>query len=101
MEDDDIWYACNSWLVSLRHARNMEKRNAAGGREAASWEIKWLPPACGWLKLNSDGAVKEVNGYAYAGRVLRDYRGEWVTGYNRNVGRTKVEEADLAWSMVR
>ncbi|KAL6580845.1 hypothetical protein OROMI_006768 [Orobanche minor] len=37
--------------------------------------VRWLKPARGWWKLNSDGAAKGIAGVAAAGGIVRDHNG--------------------------
>ncbi|EEF29437.1 conserved hypothetical protein [Ricinus communis] len=41
--------------------------------------IGWSAPPFGWLKLNSDGAVKR-NRNSFAGGVIHNYEGRWIKG---------------------
>lgn len=50
--------------------------------------VRWNPPPPppGWIKLNSDGAVRGNPGLGGAGGVLRDHGGNWMKGLSRNLG---------------
>ncbi|KAK5783080.1 hypothetical protein PVK06_037588 [Gossypium arboreum] len=53
------------------------------------------PTSTRWVKINTDGAVKMTNGYAYAGAVVRDYHEDWLAGCSGNIGYTTVEEDEM------
>ncbi|MBA0617039.1 hypothetical protein Golax_013576 [Gossypium laxum] len=76
--------ASQRWMIGWRNA---QLRAAAGNASMVGVEvreIKWLPPPQGWVKINTDGAVKMTNGYA--GAVVRDYHEDWLAGCSRNIG---------------
>ncbi|KAK8268293.1 hypothetical protein V6Z11_D11G057900 [Gossypium hirsutum] len=59
--------ASQRWMIGWRNA---QLRAAAGNASMVGVEvreIKWLPPPQGWVKINTDGAVKMTNGYAGEG----------------------------------
>ncbi|MBA0559684.1 hypothetical protein Golob_016637 [Gossypium lobatum] len=85
--------ASQRWMIGWRNA---QLRAAAGNASMVGVEvreIKWLPPPQGWVKINTDGAVKMTNGYA--GAVVRDHHEDWLAGCSRNIGCTTVEEAEM------
>lgn len=60
------------------------------------------------MKLNTDGSFKSSSGWAGAGGVLRDSRGDWISGFTANLrkGNCILTEArglfhgvKLAWSL--
>jgi ribonuclease HI len=55
--------------------------------------VKWEAPRSDWISLNTDGAVK--NGIAGCGGVLRDHRGNWITGFSKYIGITSAFNAEL------
>lgn len=58
--------------------------------------ISWSPPPLGWLKVNSYGALElEVEtAMATSGGAIRDYRGQWLVGFERNIGHATVTVTD-------
>jgi hypothetical protein len=40
----------------------------------------WLPPAEGWLKVNTDGAFKTADSNGGGGVVIRDHHGDFLCG---------------------
>ena len=48
-------------------------------------QVKWLKPAEGWLKLNTDGAVVNSSGQSRCGNLLRDSAGQWVVGFAKTI----------------
>ena len=57
--------------------------------------VKWTKPNLGWVKLNTDGAVGGVPGKAGGGGVLCCSRGNWVTGFSRNLGAVSSTMVEL------
>ncbi|MBA0769022.1 hypothetical protein Gotri_017790 [Gossypium trilobum] len=73
--------ASQRWMIGWRNA---QLRAAAGNASMVGVEvreIKWLPPPQGWVKINTDGAVKMTNGYA--GAVVRGKADRLCTGLGR------------------
>ncbi|KAL8162024.1 hypothetical protein V2J09_013513, partial [Rumex salicifolius] len=70
-----------------------------GGAERRRTEIavSWTPPPSGWVRLNTDGAVRE--GRATAAGVLRDESGSWLVGFVHNLGSCSVPMAEL-WGIL-
>ncbi|KAK5831281.1 hypothetical protein GOBAR_AA20101 [Gossypium barbadense] len=59
--------------------------------------ISWSPPPLGWLKVNSNGALEVETAMATSGGAIRDYRGQWLVGFARNIGHATVTDAELWW----
>ncbi|KAK5845912.1 hypothetical protein PVK06_002155 [Gossypium arboreum] len=66
----------------------------------------WSPSVTSWIKLNSDGAVSNLEQRASIGGVLRDSNTNWLWGYAINFGnesvfkvetRAMLEGLFLAW----
>ncbi|GAU13699.1 hypothetical protein TSUD_348030 [Trifolium subterraneum] len=55
--------------------------------------VRWEAPRNGWISLNTDGAVQ--HGVAGCGGVLRDYQGNWITGFSKFIGTASVFKAEL------
>ncbi|XVF35312.1 hypothetical protein REPUB_Repub18cG0134800 [Reevesia pubescens] len=58
-------------------------------------EIKWEKPSLQVVKINVDGSVSSDNGMAFAGGVIRDNNGEWITGFKYRVGICDITTAEL------
>ncbi|KAF7807224.1 ribonuclease H [Senna tora] len=58
--------------------------------------VSWEKPGCGWVKVNSDGAVKRSSGKAGYGAILRDEDGSWVGGVCNSIVTFSVLKAE-AW----
>ncbi|KAF7842964.1 ribonuclease H [Senna tora] len=56
--------------------------------------VSWEKPDSGWVKVNSDGAVKLAIGSAGCGAIIRDEHGAWVGGVIRALGRCSVLKAE-------
>ena len=59
------------------------------------FSIGWKPPPFGFYKLNTNGLAKSNPGVAGAGGLIRDYRGNWIGGFSRNIGFTHSLAAEL------
>ena len=60
--------------------------------------IKWLKPAAGWVKLNTDGAYSSSRGLAGGGGLLRDSNGNWIHGFACFLGNCSSTIAEL-WAL--
>ncbi|KAF7828673.1 ribonuclease H [Senna tora] len=60
--------------------------------------VAWEKPPKGWVKLNSDGAVKGSDGNAGCGAIIRDHNGSWVAGVVRSLWECSVLKSE-AWGM--
>jgi ribonuclease HI len=49
-------------------------------------EVLWSPPLHGWLKCNTDGTSLGNPGPAACGGVFRNHRGEFLGGFEKNLG---------------
>lgn len=54
----------------------------------------WVAPNWPWFKLNIDGAHKS-SVLSSAGGLTRNYCGEWITGFGRNIGVGSITGAEL------
>ncbi|KAK9995412.1 hypothetical protein SO802_020098 [Lithocarpus litseifolius] len=61
-------------------------------------QVQWHPFPDNWLKLNSDGSSLGNPGRAGGGGIIRNSRGEWVSGYARAIGHTSSVAAEL-WAL--
>ena len=50
-------------------------------RSSTAKEVRWLKPATGWLKLNTDGSMVGDSGVVGCGGLIRDSNGLWITGF--------------------
>ncbi|MCI09976.1 ribonuclease H protein, partial [Trifolium medium] len=48
--------------------------------------IGWKRPQENWIKLNSDGACKDMGKIAGCGGLFRDSDGRWIKGYIKKIG---------------
>lgn len=72
----------NQMFASQNHSRR-------GG------QVKWEPPANGWVKLNVDASVKVGDSVFTVGMVIRNEHGHFVMGRNLKVaGQVEVIEAE-------
>ena len=64
-------------------------------------QVQWHPPPpppVDWFKLNLDGFSLGNPGRAGGGGIIRNSRGEWVSGYARAIGHTLSVAAKL-WAL--
>ena len=48
-------------------------------------EVFWHPPVIGWVKINSDGAWKHLEGVGGFGAVFRDFKGRVIGAFSSNI----------------
>ncbi|KAL4307123.1 uncharacterized protein LOC107605009 [Arachis ipaensis] len=70
-----------------------ESENIQNRRQA------WEPPPRGWVKLNTDGSVKEEAKKAGCGGLLRTQQGEWIGGFTANLGYCQITQAEM-WAVL-
>lgn len=88
-----IWANQNKYAhdeVQFQPRRSMEIINeliaslyvpvANGGAAPVRARIKWQPPDTGWIKINTDGAVRQVQRRAGVGVVAREHSGAFLRG---------------------
>ncbi|KAK2394949.1 hypothetical protein QL285_056723 [Trifolium repens] len=63
-------------------------------RESMLMHIGWKPPTGSFVKLNTDGALKD-NGSAGCGGLIRGSEGEWIGGFAKSVGTCSAFIAEL------
>ena len=60
--------------------------------------VRWEKPDINWSKLNTDGSARSFPGLAGSGGLIRNYAGDWVSGFARNIGITGSAKAEL-WAL--
>ncbi|CAH9053737.1 unnamed protein product [Cuscuta epithymum] len=60
--------------------------------------VKWIPPESGFFKLNCDGSSRGRRKGAGAGGLIRNHKGEWVSGFILNIGKTECFKSEL-WAL--
>ena len=68
------------------------------GKDRQVRQVKWLKPAEGWLKLNTDGAVDISSGKAGCGGLLRDSVGQLIVGFAKTISASSSIAAEL-WAL--
>lgn len=66
-------------------------------RQLVEVQVRWIAPRTLWVRLNTDGSVKE--GRATTAGILKDCDGKWLKGYVRFIGVCSVPMAEL-WGIV-
>lgn len=54
----------------------------------------WQHPEQGWIKLNVDGSVSNIQIRANIGGVLRDNKGQWITGFSMHTGMVEITRVE-------
>ena len=62
------------------------------------WYLPPSPPHDNWFKLNSDGSSLGNPSRVGGGGIIRNSRGEWVSGYAHAIGHTSSVAAEL-WAL--
>lgn len=57
--------------------------------------LGWKPPNRGKFKLNIDGSGYTQHSEACAGDIVRDWKGDWVTGFSAKLGLQSGLAAEL------
>nr|ABD32321.2 Ribonuclease H [Medicago truncatula] len=60
--------------------------------------IGWKRPREGLIKLNSDGACKDMGVIAGCGGLFRDLDGRWIKGYTKKIGACDALHAEM-WGL--
>ncbi|XP_012461277.1 uncharacterized protein LOC105781288 [Gossypium raimondii] len=61
--------------------------------------VTWSRPPHGVLKINTDGAPIKSSAMASAGEVVRDDKGDWISGFSRSLGVATVLHSEL-WAIL-
>lgn len=62
----------------------------------SSIKVCWSPPSDGWIKLNSDDSVRDGNGIASCGGILRDENGIFLAAFASNLWACTIMQAELS-----
>lgn len=60
--------------------------------------IRWEKQRIGWLTLNTDGSAASSSRSVGGRRLIRDEKGDWVTGFARRIGNSTSFMAD-SWAL--
>ena len=72
--------------------------NPKKDRTMITKEVKWLKPAPGWAKLNTDGSYTAANGLAGCGGLIRGSDGQWITGFAKSINVSSSIATEL-WAL--
>lgn len=61
--------------------------------------VTWSRPPHGVLKINTDEAPIKSSAIASAGEVVRDDKGDWISGFSRSLGVATVLHSEL-WAIL-
>ncbi|MBA0737109.1 hypothetical protein Gogos_010585, partial [Gossypium gossypioides] len=65
-------------------------------RQRTSYEFTWLS---NWVWLKTDGSIKVDSRMAAVGGVVKDEKGKWIMGFNRQLAKCSILEAEL-WGIL-
>ncbi|KAG8490303.1 hypothetical protein CXB51_015481 [Gossypium anomalum] len=85
-----IDWLCLFKIISWRIWKNLNLLTFQG----ISWSIEES-----WVCLNTDGSVRQEEGFVAVGGLVRDQNGRWIMGYGRYLGNCTVTEAEL-WGLM-
>ncbi|GKV09776.1 hypothetical protein SLEP1_g21225 [Rubroshorea leprosula] len=107
--DDDLTWTSNKESMLKNHfieaACLLKQHHASLRRE---FQVGWDPPPSGFVKLNVDGSARGSPGPSTAGGCCRDASGNWLFGFNQQLGDGHAIRAELfalwkgmelAWNM--
>jgi len=60
--------------------------------------IGWKRPQEGWIKLNSDGACRDLGHIFGCGGIFRDTDGQWIKSYTKKIGACDALHAEM-WGL--
>lgn len=90
------------WQEVLRSCSNYSQAQLAFQISMVSTSetihVSWCPPSSGWVRLNSDGAVRGSDAVVGSGGLLRDDQGRWLCGYARHLGSCSAYITEL-WTV--
>ncbi|KAE8668538.1 hypothetical protein F3Y22_tig00112293pilonHSYRG00090 [Hibiscus syriacus] len=106
--DQPVWRGSDNGICTVKAAfnelnstqawANSIKANQSTNHPSTSVHNRrqrWQPPRVGMVKLNTDGALDTKTGNARGGGVFRDKEGQWLGGFNRNIGRCSAFHVEL------
>ncbi|KAJ1388403.1 Ribonuclease H domain [Sesbania bispinosa] len=71
-------------------------------------DVGWTTPPEDWVKVNTDGSVRNGGAQAACGGIIRNHLGGWLLGFQENLGSASVLMAEMrgiinglevAWSL--
>lgn len=80
--------------------KDHQKLSPCSGVKVGGGDIRWKPPATGWVKLNCEGSVINFGSQASGGGVLRSDDGVFLFGYACGLGPCSITEAEL-WAILK
>ncbi|KAF7802331.1 ribonuclease H [Senna tora] len=112
VNDPEFTYPKEPHLTILQYAKiQLSAWSLDGGLtqpRVPSLVSAWSKPEVGWIKVNTDGAVRRDSKLAGCGGIIRDHNGAWVKGFTLKIGlsnaltaelRSIAEGLSLAWDL--
>lgn len=72
--------------------------NPRKDRTLITKEVKWIRPASGWVKLNTDRSYTAANGLSGCGGLIRDNNEQWITGFAKSINASSSIATEL-WAL--
>ena len=88
--DQIIW----DYAIEWRKGQVMSKDSTCSNYLLLSWK----KPPLNFFKLNIDGTKSVASGKIGAGGIIRDHNGNWVSGFQINLGVGEILDAE-AWAL--
>ncbi|XP_039053503.1 uncharacterized protein LOC120195598 [Hibiscus syriacus] len=92
VEREEFISCCDHFVDDVVNA-NVSNTNSSPSMSTSI--LSWTRPPTGWIKGNSDGAVRTCDNMAAAGGILRNSKGECIFGFTRSLGRCSILTAEL------
>lgn len=90
--------AIRQLLFEYEESRNMlSLGSCCSGKTEV--HVAWTPPAEGFVKINTDGALRPNSSIAGCGGIIRDSNGRWVAGFYKSLGLCFVIKSE-AWRLL-
>ncbi|CAI0550119.1 unnamed protein product [Linum tenue] len=79
----------------IKQAQENDKRVHSAATTKTSEQINWNPPPAGWVRVNTDGSVRQPGSQAAAGGLIRDELGRCTGAFTANLGSCTITRAEL------
>ncbi|KAF7805325.1 putative ribonuclease H protein At1g65750 family [Senna tora] len=82
-------------IHNYKEAAVMDRKVNALQNSKNRSHMSWQPPQEGWYKINCDGSYWYNSDDISCGGVIRNSRGEWITGFSKKLGKGSVFQVEL------
>ncbi|CAL2225093.1 unnamed protein product [Prunus armeniaca] len=96
--DDEVSYESKKIIVAV--VREWYKASQVGDTKSPKIQLflAWEPPELGQFKLNVDGSRRCASSFICVKGVIRNSFGDWVSGFDVNLCKGKILEAEV-WGL--